>query len=225
MTIPDRTAPLRKTPGPSKPCRICARPIPLAAVKCADCFSYQDWRSGFGVSTTVLSMLVALVSVVAAATPGLVRLASPKDSKMVFGEPALRRGQFMQFASNAGTRPGIVDNARITWTERKSNTPGWIFMLDTHSPDGAPATLKPGESTLLRFTLDMSGEGEVELPRPGAASECAMVTAWTSFRGEQSSTTKPLSCEDMYLVVHVADLRDRAKTDAPASNSPTTVAQ
>jgi hypothetical protein len=212
MTIPDRIAPLEKALGPSKSCRICARPIPLAAVKCADCFSYQDWRSGLGVSTTVLSMLVALVSVVAAATPGFIGLLAKKDSKMVFGEPALRRGQFMQFASNAGTRPGIVDAARITWRERKSSAPGWIYLLDTQSPDDAPATLKPGESTLLRFTLDMSGEGEVELPRPGAGSECAMLTLWTSFRGEQNSTTRPLNCEDMYVAVHVADLRDRAKT-------------
>lgn len=225
MTVPDRIAPLKKAPGPTKPCRICARPIPLAAVKCADCFSYQDWRSGFGVSTTVLSMLVALVSVVAAATPGLVRLVAPKDSKMVFGEPALRRGQFMQFASNAGTRPGIVDNARISWTERKSDAPGWIFMLDIQSPDGAPAILKPGESTLLRFGLDMSGEGAVELPRPSSTSECAMLTSWTSFRGEQSSMERSLSCEDMYLAVHVADLRDRAKSEAPASNGPTAAAR
>ena len=202
---------LDEAPGPHKACRICARPIPVEAKKCADCLSYQDWRSSLGVSTTVLSMLVALVSVVAAATPGFVSLLAGQDSKLAFGAPAMRRGAFLQFASNAGARPGVVDSAQITWFEGRSKSPGWIYLLDVQSADQAPMVLKPGDSALVRFALDMSGEGAVNLPKPSGKSVCEMHTLWTSFRGDQSRTRKRLSCEDVYVAVHVADLRKQVE--------------
>jgi len=45
-----------------KQCRICKEPLPEGALKCNKCGTYSSWQRYFGVSSTVLSLLVALVA-------------------------------------------------------------------------------------------------------------------------------------------------------------------
>lgn len=52
-----------KTPQFKKQCVSCGYFIPFRAVQCKECKSYQGWRKHFGLSTTVLALLVALISV------------------------------------------------------------------------------------------------------------------------------------------------------------------
>jgi hypothetical protein len=47
----------------TKPCKVCGEEIRESARKCNHCDSYQDWRLNIGFSNTVLSLLVALCSV------------------------------------------------------------------------------------------------------------------------------------------------------------------
>jgi hypothetical protein len=70
----------------SKPCVVCQEPIKLHASKCIHCGSYQDWRSNisFSLSTSVLSLLVALITVLTAAVPVLKEALTPKNSHLTF---------------------------------------------------------------------------------------------------------------------------------------------
>ena len=60
-----------------KLCRTCAQLIPTLAKKCTHCGDFQDWRSHLGMSTTVLSLLVALVSVSSQAIPVILNAIKP----------------------------------------------------------------------------------------------------------------------------------------------------
>jgi len=52
-----------------KPCKTCGEEIKITALKCIHCDSFQDWRSSLSFGSTVLSLLVALVSVLTFAAP------------------------------------------------------------------------------------------------------------------------------------------------------------
>ena len=52
-----------------KHCRMCYALMPISARKCTVCQSYQDWQRYLSGSSVVLSLLVALVSVLTFALP------------------------------------------------------------------------------------------------------------------------------------------------------------
>lgn len=199
-----------------KTCAICAAEMPAAARKCLACGGFQDRRLLRGLATTDLSLLVALVSVIAASAPAIAPLLVKKDSEVILGQPAYRGGEFVQFVSNGGGRPGAIDNARLLRFDRGSKVPGWIYLMDVSLADQKHVVLKPGESTLLTFALDMDGEGPLDLPSPAAGSQCSMDTYSTSFRGVQTKRATKIDCDDMYIAVVTADLRRRASAPKPA---------
>ncbi len=58
-----------ETVPPPTVCKVCMLPMPSGARKCAECSSWQDWRSHVTFGSTLLSLLVALVSVLTFAVP------------------------------------------------------------------------------------------------------------------------------------------------------------
>ncbi len=62
------------------PCPICAEPIKKGAKKCVHCESWFTWWRYLSFSNTALSLLVALVSVLAVAVPVIVSALQPKDA-------------------------------------------------------------------------------------------------------------------------------------------------
>ena len=64
----------------TKPCIACGNNIPAAAIKCAKCSAYQNWRRFLGVSTNMLSLLVALVAVLGATVPVLIESLESDDA-------------------------------------------------------------------------------------------------------------------------------------------------
>jgi hypothetical protein len=61
--------PVVEAKGDTTPCRVCRKSIPVGALKCTECDSFQDWRRHLNLSSTVLSLLVALISVSTVAFP------------------------------------------------------------------------------------------------------------------------------------------------------------
>ena len=78
-------------PDGTKPCKICQEPINRGARKCIHCQSSQGWLSGLAVSATMMSLLVALVSVLAAAVPAFKSLLTPVNSDLVFVPQGMTR--------------------------------------------------------------------------------------------------------------------------------------
>lgn len=54
------------------PCRMCSTNIPDSAQKCVHCKSFQNWRRHLNFSSTVLSLLIALISVTATVGPNFI---------------------------------------------------------------------------------------------------------------------------------------------------------
>jgi len=52
------------TEAPTKLCKYCQKPMPLQAVVCTECTSWQNWRGKLNLSVPVLSLLLALATVI-----------------------------------------------------------------------------------------------------------------------------------------------------------------
>lgn len=92
-------------------CRVCKNAIPAAAQKCSLCDSFQDWRSHFNFSSVVLSLLVALVSVLTAAVPVLRDALTPALADVQYDILTCSTDEVRILASNVGSRFAIVDGA------------------------------------------------------------------------------------------------------------------
>lgn len=104
--------------GRTKPCKVCALPIPYAARKCIRCGSFQYLSDRFGLSPTILSLLIALISTTVAAIPVLQSYARGDDSDIYLkfvSDMASGGGrkQIHLAAVNRGTKPGFIAEGRI----------------------------------------------------------------------------------------------------------------
>jgi hypothetical protein len=104
------------------PCRQCRKPIPKGARLCSECKSYQDWRGYLNVSSTVLALLVALISVIGGALPHTYHLFGWDKSKVVFGVPVVSGERVRLFATNKGAMPAVLRKV-FYWDE-----PGGVIV-------------------------------------------------------------------------------------------------
>jgi hypothetical protein len=107
--------PVEKSQG--KPCRTCCEPIALGAQKCIHCGSYQDLRRYFTFSSTVLSLLVALLSVTGLVAPIVADLLKPNDSYIEFSPSAADGDALYVFTTNSGKQAGTFNSGElILWS-------------------------------------------------------------------------------------------------------------
>lgn len=93
---------------PQRRCSTCCSDIHSAAKKCTACGSYQDWRRHLQISSSVLALLVALVSVIALSLPMIDRMITPEESKTVLSYHGTSGDKFYFVASNSGNKSGVV---------------------------------------------------------------------------------------------------------------------
>jgi hypothetical protein len=95
----------------TKRCRDCAQDIPAAALKCTHCDAWQNWRGALSFSIPVLSLLLAILSV-------------------VFSSGR----QFLEWLTYAPKVDAVVSN--VTWTESpKPPHPGSLTLILVNSED------------------------------------------------------------------------------------------
>jgi hypothetical protein len=105
----------RATETSSKSCRECAKDIPFSARKCAECDAYQDWRRIFSISNTSLSLLIALISVLAVVLPAIKSVFVGSREKVTVRVVAQRYEEsvaaeaLVVLLSNSGTVSAFVD--------------------------------------------------------------------------------------------------------------------
>lgn len=101
-------------PEGMKHCRICAEPINKRAMKCIHCQSEQSlWRQRMGLSSTVLALLIALISVTTAALPAIKDFLTPKNSSLSFSYTGATEDYIGVLVSNSGIRPGTLKSASL----------------------------------------------------------------------------------------------------------------
>lgn len=101
-------------PAKQKLCRACKLPMPADANKCTECSSLQDWRRYLDSSGIVLSLLVALTSVLTFAIPVwkdalVAKRADPTSALIDVDETGLAT----LVVTNGGNAPAVLENVLL----------------------------------------------------------------------------------------------------------------
>jgi hypothetical protein len=134
-------------------CISCGELIHLSAVKCKTCGSYQDVRRYLSISSTVLALLVALVSVLTFLIPILTNLFTPDDSFVEVQYQGSQQNRAYFIATNSGVRPGSVVSVRMVLSEV-------VFGITDERVasrfDMVPIVVAPG--SVETFSVDLDGD-------------------------------------------------------------------
>jgi hypothetical protein len=185
----------------SKPCVVCQEPIKRHATKCVHCGSYQDWRSNisFSLSTSVLSLLVALVTVLTAAVPVFKEALTPKNSDLTFSFQGASTDpiRLIVLATNRGVRPGTVHPATslFTMSGKLSMTLG-LAESEWESPP--PTIIEPGHSRLFNFQIwSVAGDTDESI----YSGPCLLRIPTTDFVGKPDDHEIDVGCRRVFALV------------------------
>lgn len=135
---------------PSKSCRECGKSIPAAAKKCAECDVYQDWRRIFSISNTSLSLLIALISVLAVALPAIKSVFIRSREKVTVRVVAQRYEESVAaealviLLSNSGTASAFVDPTASVRVHNSAGTKVFDVDLLSSRPHRGPDSSRGG---------------------------------------------------------------------------------
>lgn len=192
--------------SPTKPCKICAEEIKVAAKQCIHCKSYQDWRSRLGFSTTILSLLVALVSVLTTAVPVVKTAITPNNSVLTFTVQGSTLDTILVLVSNLGNRPGSVAHGALYLDGAAA------IVVDISEAVGAIRIVDSGRSELVeyRFRRSIAGTRIDE-----SHKVCSMSMRVTDFRGRVWWASSPAECIQL-----TAFLQNRHQSGAASKSAP-----
>jgi hypothetical protein len=134
-------------------CKQCCNDIPRGARLCSYCSSYQDWRSWFSVSSTVLAMLTALVSVLGIATPAVINVLHSPKSDAILQTPSLDGTTLRVVAINRGDAPASLIRARIDGDYLAGAT-------KVRLRNDGDASISPGSKLLTFDIIPLLDEGQ-----------------------------------------------------------------
>ena len=133
-------------------CKSCREPIKFGAKKCVHCEAFQDWRGSLHLSSTLLALLVALVSVISLAVPVLKETFSPNNSQLVVALQHDSPTVLTLLVSNTGTKPGgIGGNFIIDIKHTVGKARYWLSLISNPPPfvrpgDAVQVSLGPGNN-------------------------------------------------------------------------------
>jgi hypothetical protein len=187
----------------SKPCVVCQEPIRAHAKKCVHCGSYQDWRSNISMSliTSVLSLLVALVTVLTAAVPVARDALTPHNSDLMFSFQGASTDpiRLIVLATNRGVRPGTVHPASSLLTmSGKLSMP--LGLAEPEPSDSPPTIIEPGESRLFSFHI-WAGEAPGDTDDSIYAGRCLLKIPTTDFAGKPDDHEIDVGCKRVFKLV------------------------
>jgi hypothetical protein len=132
-------------------CSTCSAEIPRGARICTKCNQFQDWRGFFGRSSTVLStilsLLVALFSVLTTAIPVIHNALTPERSNVQCSLLDWTDKNAKLVVSNKGVRPAVVQRAEVV-LETPDGSKSSVILNPTESDP----ILEPGKYRVLIFS-------------------------------------------------------------------------
>lgn len=187
----------------TKLCKFCRKRISAKSVFCVNCQHFQNWRGGLAVSSTVLALLVALVSVLGTTIPAVKAALTPKNSDLRFSIQTVGQQGLSAFISNAGIRPGTVQpGVHLRITESNGNIRNAMLTGFVRDQE----VVKPGASLLRRYELiplhfrriitDEESYTEVDdtMIRSGKEQSCVVRFYMTDFLGTSKEVRVPFDC-------------------------------
>lgn len=184
--------------SPVKACSTCGEQIPLSAIKCSKCGTFQDWRRHLGFSSTILALLTALLSVATVAGPVLYDLLAEPDSALIGSFQRIEGGRALFLVSNAGSRPGTVERVLL----HAVNTPYLHDLLEIKAlPLRLTSTdvfVEPGESVFIQAELDSRMKDSFRNQATALTPYCILQLKLANFSGATERTSLTESCRHMY---------------------------
>jgi predicted nucleic acid-binding Zn ribbon protein len=179
-------------PEGTKHCPVCAEPINSKAWKCIHCQSELGrWRRRLSLSSTVLALIVALVSVLGTTTPPIIEAMKPKKS-IAYILQDVTAGGITIVASNVGTRQGIVTTASLS-------------MLDMYVSLKMPTShliLKPGDTAVVNFTQsDAVFVPKIDMSKIMIGTPC-YIDVQTVDAESEKDTRLTASCGRLYAFIY-----------------------
>jgi hypothetical protein len=94
-------------------CRICKSEMNQGAVFCLHCKSYQNWRRYLNLSSSVLALLVALVSVLSATLPQIIQSLEQQNSILQCSLVESDNAAFIVLVVNQGNRRAVISKTTL----------------------------------------------------------------------------------------------------------------
>ena len=194
----------------TRTCRTCGEEIKPLARKCIHCGSYQDFRSYLSAAIiTVLSLIVALVSLVITATPLISKAVKGESSNFSFSIQSPTDKAIPIFISNSGTRPGTVWRVELTlarqdsvrWEEHELKVVGEQVQW--------PLLVEPGTSRLFNFSYPVPHDNlDIQYKYNG---QCSLVMFVTDFSGTDGAIRQRFQCNliTSFLAARDTELQHR----------------
>jgi hypothetical protein len=129
-------------------CRACREEIRPGARKCIHCQSAQGWQRHLSLSSTVLALLIALISVLQSALPVFIAIYKGDASRVSMHFLKANGLSLILAASNSGTRPGTLAHGTLTLPLRGDSID---FSLNG---DSAVDLILPAQTTPIKLTFD-----------------------------------------------------------------------
>ncbi|MBU0642226.1 MULTISPECIES: hypothetical protein [Roseobacteraceae] len=89
-------------------CRFCGSPMQKGYVFCKQCNHFNDWRRHFSISTPVLGLLVALVSVLGINANNVLQALDPNRANFLIGGQLIDADRFRMTVTNTGGELGFI---------------------------------------------------------------------------------------------------------------------
>jgi hypothetical protein len=136
-------------------CKVCREEIRPGAQTCIHCNSRQGWQRHLGLSSTMLALLVALISVLQSAVPVFVAAyrGDRSEASMQFLKSDGLTAIFA--ASNSGNRPGALAFGSLLV---KSPVDDYSFPLQQ---DADVPLILPSQMTAIRLRLEAGYSGQI----------------------------------------------------------------
>jgi hypothetical protein len=143
----------KATVEPTKRCWMCGEVIWAGAKKCVHCDSDLTWTRFVTFSNTTLALITALIAVLAAASPAIITLMTPKVSVLESEFVGISQSSRMlsMLFSNSGRRTGAINNVRVfvTWGSDARS-----FTIDPETKDDGATFIEPGKTVGQELIFD-----------------------------------------------------------------------
>lgn len=134
-----------------KCCIVCGELIKSTAKKCIHCDSFQDLRRFLPISNTMLALVIALISVIAAVSPVIKNLFVEKNSEILVRLQDVHRESIYLMLSNLGEREGGIGKTSILYQTNEQPPRGQRMLLEKNREESfVPA----GSSKQLRLSME-----------------------------------------------------------------------
>ena len=178
----------------TKPCISCKEPIRINAIKCFHCEQFQNWKRHLVFSGIVLSLLIALFSVIGVVTPIVQKafITERASLKLAVISGNYNKIQFM--LSNLGKRSAVISEVTIV-SDIKGNNKSDILY-----PDILGKVIEPDKSySILTITKDQHIIPSAIPPiiaaiSPKAWKTCYLVIQVIHFDGAVEIQKLPFKC-------------------------------